>query len=85
MEGRKESALTCGINGTVLDLSNMLTITTNRSPLDFLNYGNWCGLGDAAKMHDLCYEHASDTVCLDQKPHLCHIPLEIICWKNSLQ
>ncbi|CAL1280135.1 unnamed protein product [Larinioides sclopetarius] len=73
-------AFISGLNATVLDLSNMLSVTTSRSPLDFLNYGNWCGLGGSGytldsidkccKMHDLCYENASDSVCWNEKPHL---------------
>ncbi|GFR20740.1 phospholipase A(2) [Trichonephila clavata] len=74
------SVLTSRLNSTVIDLSNMLSYTTHRNPLDFLNYGNWCGLGGSGytldtidrccKMHDLCYEDASDRVCIDEKPHL---------------
>ncbi|GBN20154.1 hypothetical protein AVEN_133530-1 [Araneus ventricosus] len=41
----KRRAFISGLNATVLDLSNMLSVTTSRSPFDFLNYGNWCGLG----------------------------------------
>lgn len=34
-----------GYFSTLIDLGNMLRIMTNRNPLDFVNYGNWCGLG----------------------------------------
>ncbi|XP_054714900.1 acidic phospholipase A2-like [Uloborus diversus] len=72
--------LLCGSTATVLDLGNMLKLMTDRNPLDFLNYGNWCGLGgngypmddidSCCRQHDFCYDKASDSVCLDEKPHV---------------
>ncbi|XP_035225235.1 acidic phospholipase A2-like [Stegodyphus dumicola] len=69
-----------GCSSSVLDLGNMLRVMTGRNPLDFVNYGNWCGLGGSGpvvdkidrccKMHDFCYDKASDTVCGEERPHL---------------
>nr|XP_042908599.1 phospholipase A2 homolog [Parasteatoda tepidariorum] len=70
------------VNATVLDLGKMMSLKTNRNPLDFVNYGNWCGLGGSGipldhidrccKMHDLCYEKIANYECYDEKPHLAH-------------
>lgn len=37
--------LYAGYYATLIDLGNMLRLMTDRNPLDFVNYGNWCGLG----------------------------------------
>ncbi|XP_023231606.1 phospholipase A2, membrane associated-like [Centruroides sculpturatus] len=55
--GRKERSL--------IDLAEMVKITTGRNGTDFVPYGNWCGMGgsgkaidpidDCCRRHDLCY------------------------------
>lgn len=50
---------------SLIDLAEMVEITTGRNGTDFVPYGNWCGIGGSGKAidaidnccrrHDICY------------------------------
>ncbi|CAB4000283.1 phospholipase A2, minor isoenzyme-like [Paramuricea clavata] len=46
---------------SLIDFGNMVGCTTGRNPLDYLNYGCYCGLGGNGKILDAvdrcCYNH----------------------------
>lgn len=51
----------------------MISTTTDRNPMDFNGYGNWCGLGgsgdtvdaidECCQVHDGCYAHVNRDEC----------------------
>nr|QDC23068.1 phospholipase A2 [Cupiennius salei] len=58
---------------SLVDLKDMVKSVTGREGSDFINYGNWCGLGGSGKPvdpvdeccqnHDICYDLATSGVC----------------------
>ncbi|KAG8188899.1 hypothetical protein JTE90_014954 [Oedothorax gibbosus] len=54
-------------------LSSMVDDVTGRKSMDFVSYGNWCGLGgegrpvdlidECCQVHDLCYEVSARGAC----------------------
>lgn len=58
---------------SIMTLDSMVKEVTGRDGVDFINYGNWCGLGGSGKPedpideccqnHDFCYDLAAEGVC----------------------
>lgn len=59
----------------IVELGDMISSVLQRDPLDFANYGNWCGIGGSGPVVDrvdlCCFEHDRCYAYLTERTSVC--------------